>query len=226
MSEAPAPAPTSLWDGPTRLFHWTLVVLIFTAWFSAEKNMELHRLAGYGVLSLIVFRLWWGVAGGSTARFASFVKGPRTTLAYLSGLGSRKSGETAGHNPLGAWSVVAMLALIALQAGLGLFATDIDGIESGPLSDRVDFDTGRLFSEWHELAFRALQVLIGLHLAAIAFYAIWKRENLVRPMITGQRRFSVAVTSLRKAPIWSLLVGVVLAAAAAYAIAKGFRIKF
>lgn len=226
MSEAPAPAPTPLWDGPTRLFHWTLVVLILIAWFSAEKNMELHRLAGYGVLGLIVFRLWWGVAGGSTARFASFLKGPKTTLAYLSGLGSRKAGETAGHNPLGAWSVVAMIALIAVQAGLGLFATDIDGIESGPLSDRVDFDTGRLFSEWHELAFRALQALIGLHLAAIAFYALWKRENLVRPMVTGRRTFSGTVTPLKKAPLWSLLVGVVLAAAAAYAIAKGFRIRF
>lgn len=217
---------TPLWDGPTRLFHWTLVVLILTAWFSAEKNMELHRLAGYAVLGLVVFRLWWGVAGGSTARFASFVKGPKATLAYVSSLGSRKPGETAGHNPLGAWSVVAMIALIAVQAGLGLFATDIDGLESGPLSDRVDFDTGRMFSEWHELTFRLLQGLIGLHLLAIAFYAVWKRENLVGAMITGGRRFGAAVTPLKKAPLWSLAVGIVLAVAVAYAISKGFRIRF
>jgi cytochrome b len=220
-----APA-TPLWDGPTRLFHWALVALILTGWLSAGKNMELHKLAGYAVLGLVVFRLWWGVAGGSTARFSSFVKGPKTTLAYVSGLGSRKAGDTAGHNPLGGWSVVAMIALIAVQAGLGLFATDIDGIESGPLSDRVDFDTGRLFSEWHELAFRLLQGLIGLHLLAIAFYAAWKRENLVRAMVTGSRRFQSAVTPLKKAPLWSLTVGVVLAAVVAYAIAKGFRIKF
>lgn len=224
MSDA-APR-TPLWDGPTRLFHWSLVILILTAWFSAEKNMELHRLAGYAVLGLVVFRLWWGVAGGSTARFASFLNGPKTTLAYVSSLGSRKSGETAGHNPLGAWSVVAMIALIAVQAGLGLFATDIDGIESGPLSDRVDFDTGRLFSEWHELTFRLLQGLIGLHLLAIAFYAVWKRENLIGAMIIGARRFGTAVTPLKKAPVWSLAVGIVLAAVCAYAIAKGFRIKF
>lgn len=217
---------TPLWDGPTRLFHWALVVLILTAWFSAEKNMELHRLAGYAVLGLVVFRLWWGVAGGSTARFASFVKGPKATLAYVAGLGSRKPGETAGHNPLGAWSVVAMIALIAVQAGLGLFATDIDGIESGPLSDRVDFDTGRMFSQWHELTFRLLQGLIGLHLLAIAFYAVWKRENLVGAMITGGRRFATAVTPLKKAPLWSLAVGIVLAVVAAYAISKGFRIRF
>jgi cytochrome b len=119
-----------------------------------------------------------------------------------------------------------MIVLIAVQAGLGLFATDIDGIESGPLSDRVDFDTGRLFSEWHELTFRLLQGLIGLHLLAIAFYAVWKRENLVGAMITGARRFETAATPLKKAPLWSLAVGIVLAVAAAYAVAKGFRIKF
>ena len=89
----------------------------------------------------------------------------------------------------------------------------------------MDFDTGRLFSQWHELAFRVLQGLIGLHLAAIAFYAVWKRENLVGPMITGARRFGAAVTPLKKAPLWSLAVGIVLGAAFAYAVAKGFRIK-
>lgn len=228
MTDRPAPDasnPTALWDGPTRLFHWSLAGLILAAWLTAGKSMEWHKLCGYGVLGLIVFRLWWGVAGGSTARFVSFLKGPKTTLAYVSGLGSREPGETAGHNPLGAWSVAAMIALIAIQAGLGLFATDIDGIESGPLSDKVDFDTGRLFSQWHELAFRVLQGLISLHLAAIAFYALWKRENLVGPMITGRRRFADAVAPLRKAPLWSLALGVVLAIAAAYAIAKGFRIK-
>ena len=218
-------APVRLWDVPTRLFHWGLVVLILVAWLSAGKNMELHKLAGYGVIGLIVFRLWWGVAGGSTARFANFVTGPRTTLTYLSSLKTRAPGETAGHNPLGAWSVVAMISLILLQAGLGLFATDIDGIESGPFSDKVDFDTGRLFSEWHELAFRALQGLIGLHLAAIAFYALWKRENLIGAMITGRRRFSHAVAPLVTAPIWRLIVGILVAVAAAYAIATGFRFK-
>jgi cytochrome b len=221
-----SPAPVRLWDGPTRLFHWGLVILILTAWLSAGKNMELHKLSGYGVIGLIVFRLWWGVAGGSTARFTNFVTGPKTTLAYLQGLKSRAPGETAGHNPIGALSVVAMISLILIQAGLGLFATDIDGIESGPFSDKVDFDTGRLFSEWHELAFRALQGLIGLHLVAIAFYALWKRENLVGAMITGRRRFSQAVAPLIAAPIWRLIVGILVAAAAGYAIATGFRLKF
>jgi cytochrome b len=163
------------------------------------------------------------VAGGSTARFASFLKGPKATLVYVGGLRDRKASGHAGHNPLGAWSVVAMILVLAVQVTLGLFAVDIDGIESGPLSDLVDFDTGRAMAEAHELSFRILQGLIVLHLAAIAYYRIWKNENLVAAMITGRRRFESAVVPLKSAPLWSLAVGVVLAVAVAYAAAKGFR---
>ena len=218
-------APTKLWDAPTRLFHWALVGLILTAWLSAGKQMQLHRWSGYAVLGLLVFRLWWGVAGGSTARFASFLTGPRTTLAYLAKLPSRESGETPGHNPLGAWSVVAMITVMIVQASLGLFAVDIDGIESGPLSDKVSFELGRACSHWHEVSFRVMQGLIALHLAAIAFYTVWKRENLVGAMVTGSRRFSSKVTPLKAAPAWRLVAGVVLAVIAVWLIAKGFRVK-
>jgi len=226
MSEgSEARRPTPLWDGPTRIFHWSLAILIVTAWLSAEKSMEVHRLSGYAIIGLLVFRLWWGVAGGSTARFSSFVRGPSATLSYMRGMLSRKPGETAGHNPVGALSVLLLLAAVGATALLGLYATDIDGIESGPLSDRVDFDTGRLFSERHELAFRAVQVLVVLHLAAIVFYGVWKRENLVRPMVTGSRLFSGPATALRKAPLWSLAFGVALAAGVAWAVSKGFHFK-
>ncbi len=223
MTEQPGRTP--LWDGPTRLVHWALAALILTAWLTAGKQMAIHRWSGYAVLGLVVFRLWWGVAGGSTARFASFLAGPRTTLAYVRKLPGRAPGETSGHNPLGGWSVVAMIALMIVQAGLGLYAVDIDGIESGPLSDRVSFDLGRACAHWHELTFRLLQALVVLHLAAIAFYALWKRENLVGAMIVGGRRFQGAVTPLAKAPLWRLAVGIVLAAAAVWLIAKGFRLK-
>jgi cytochrome b len=220
------PARTPLWDGPTRLVHWAVAALILTAWLTAGKQMTVHRWAGYAVLGLMVFRLWWGVAGGSTARFASFLVGPRATLAYVKKLPGREPGETGGHNPLGAWSVVAMIALIIVQAGLGLFAVDIDGIESGPLSDRVSFDFGRVCAHWHELTFRILQALVLLHLAAIAFYALWKRENLVGAMIVGGRRFHGAVAPLVKAPLWRLAVGIVLGGAAVWLIARGFKLKF
>lgn len=226
MSTTDQPAPTRLWDGPTRLVHWSMAILIVVSWLTAGKQMDVHRLTGYAVIGLLVFRLWWGVAGGSTARFANFIKGPGATLAYAKTVGSREAGETPGHNPLGAWSVVAMLLVLTIQVSLGLFAVDIDGIESGPLSDKVDFDTGRAFAEGHELSFRVLQGLIGLHLVAIAYYRFWKRENLVAAMVTGRRVFAHAVTPLKTAPVWRLALGVVVAAAFAYAVAKGFRIKF
>jgi cytochrome b len=216
---------TPLWDGPTRFVHWAIAILILTAWLTANHQMQVHRWAGYGVLGLLVFRLWWGVAGGSTARFASFLKGPGETLAYLRKLPSREPGESPGHNPLGAWSVMALIVLMAVQAGFGLFAVDIDGIESGPLSDRVSFDFGRVCSHWHELTFRLLQALVVVHLAAVVFYGLWKRENLVGAMVTGARRFQGAVAPLVKAPLWRLGAGVVLTALAIWLIATGFKPK-
>lgn len=214
-------AARPLWDLPTRIFHWSLVVLLLLSWFTAGENMQLHRWSGYGVIALLVFRLWWGVAGGSTARFASFLKGPGATLGYLKTVGKRDAAETSGHNPLGAWSVAAMLLTLLVQVGLGLFASDIDGLESGPLSHLVDFDASRTAAKLHETTFRVVQGLVGLHLAAIAYYWLWKRQNLIGAMITGKARFSGE--ALRPAAIWSLLVGVVLAVAVAWFIAKGGR---
>jgi len=213
-----------LWDLPTRIFHWMLAGLILTAWLTAGRQWAWHRWSGYAVLGLIVFRLYWGLVGGSTARFVNFVKGPRATLAYLRALPGREAKDSPGHNPLGALSMVALLVLIPLQAGLGLFAVDIDGLESGPLSYLVDFDTGRLCAEWHELSFRVLQGLIALHLAAVAFYLIYKRQNLVAAMITGRGRFSGEAPQVRFAPAWRAAVGVMLAVAVAYVLAKGLKI--
>ena len=223
MSETPA-TPAKLWDLPTRVTHWSLVVLIVTAWLSAGQQMRLHTLAGYGVIGLLVFRLYWGFFGAETARFSQFVKGPGATVGYLKTMGWRTAADLAGHSPVGAVSVVLLLLVMIVQAGLGLFATDIDGIESGPLSYMVDFDTGRLASEWHELAFRVLQGLVVLHLAAIAFYAIWKRQNLITAMITGKRRFIGPAPTLKFAPAWRFVLGVVIAAAAAWLIARGLRL--
>lgn len=221
MTGTPA---TRLWDLPTRITHWSLVVLILTAWLSGGQQMQIHTLAGYGVIGLLVFRLYWGFVGGETARFSQFVKGPGATVGYLKTMGRRTAADLVGHSPVGAVSVVALLLVMIVQAALGLFATDIDGINSGPLSYMVDFDTGRLASEWHELSFRALQGLVVLHLAAIAFYALWKRQNLITAMITGKRVFSGPVPNLKFAPVWSLLLGIVIAVAAAWLIARGLKL--
>lgn len=222
MSEAAATAPRApLWDLPTRLVHWLLVVLLLVCWFTGGEQMQIHRWAGYGVLALLVFRLWWGVAGGSTARFASFLKGPKATAAYLKTLGAREATHSAGHNPLGAWSVVAMILAMITQVVLGLFASDIDGLESGPLSYMVDFDASRVAAELHETVFRVLQALVALHILAVLYYWIWKRQNRIAAMITGKAKIQGA--ALKGAPIWSYLVGIVLAVGVAWAIARGLH---
>jgi len=221
-SDSAAPVRARLWDAPTRVVHWALVVLLLVSWFTAGENMDVHRWSGYSVMGLVIFRIYWGVFGSQTARFASFVKGPKATLAYAGALGKRAPSEVAGHNPLGAVSVVAILALLVAQVTLGLFAVDIDGLESGPLSHLVSFDTGRLCAEWHELTFRALQALVVVHVAAVIFYLAYKRQNLIGPMITGRRAFA-ADPGLRFAPWWSLVIGVVIAFGLMWFISKGLK---
>ena len=127
-----------IWDVPTRLFHWTLVGLIGFSWWSAEEeHLDWHLWSGLAILSLLIFRLLWGLVGSSTARFANFVRGPKSILAYLKDM---KGWRPIGHSPLGALSVLAMLAAIAVQVGLGLFAIDKDGLYEGPLAYLVSLD--------------------------------------------------------------------------------------
>jgi cytochrome b len=200
--------PIAVWDVPTRLFHWLLVILIGFSWWSAEEGeLEWHKWSGMAVLGLLVFRIMWGVWGSSTARFANFVRGPGTVAQYL----RMPMPATPGHNPLGALSVIAMLALLALQVITGLFAVDVDGIESGPLSYMVEFDQGRTAAEIHEIAFTLIQVLVVLHLLAIAFYLVVRRRNLVTPMVTGRDRALGGLPGMQPVPIWRLIVAIVVA---------------
>ena len=221
---AGAAAPTRLWDAPTRIVHWALVVLLGFSWWAADTDhLQWHRWSGYWIVGLVVFRLAWGFAGSDSARFASFVKGPRATLAYLRTLPQRPHGDVPGHNPLGALSVLAILATLVVQVVTGLFAVDIDAFEAGPLSDRVDFDTGRLFAKWHHWSFTTLQVLVVLHLVAVAFYLVYKRANLIAPMITGRRRFA-GDPGLTFAPLRRAAAVTVFAAVFAWLVSRGFRI--
>jgi cytochrome b len=173
-----------VWDLPTRLFHWLIVLLVGFSWWSAETgHMDWHYKSGMMILNLVTFRIVWGLIGGSTARFAGFVKSPMAILAYLRR--PKDKPHAAGHNPLGGYSVIALLLLLAIQVGTGVFSVDVDGIESGPLSYLVSFDQGRLAAEVHHLSFTLLQVLVGLHLLAIAYYRIRGRKLIV-PMVTGR----------------------------------------
>ena len=225
----PAKASTvrvRIWDRPTRLFHLLIVVLIGLAWWTAQiGQMQWHKRLGYGIAGLLLFRLYWGLAGGSTARFSSFLKGPVTVARYAAGLFRRPSDiGPPGHNPMGGWSVAALLAVMGTVVGLGLFTVDVDGEESGPFADRISFDAGRVAAHWHHLLFNGLLALIGVHLFAIAFYAVVKRHNLLGAMITGQGRAGQGSQDVRPAGIWRLGVGMVLAAVFAVALGKGFKV--
>lgn len=207
-----------VWDMPTRAFHWLLAVAIGFSWWSAETGaMDWHRRSGLVVLGLVAFRLGWGFFGGSTARFARFARGPRAVIAYVRGGG----GGAPGHNPLGGWSVLLMLGLVVAQVGAGLFSVDVDGIESGPLSDRVSFDAGRQAAHIHHLVFDVLLAAIALHVGAIAVYAL-RGRNLVRPMLTGanpQLDPAAAPLAPARRPAFFLLAGA--AAALAWWIGRG-----
>ncbi|KMS54822.1 Ni/Fe-hydrogenase 1 b-type cytochrome subunit [Novosphingobium barchaimii LL02] len=221
----PAASTTRIWDPAVRLFHWLLVALIAFSWWSGEQHdMERHRLSGYAILALLVFRVFWGFAGPRTARFSSFVRGPGAVIAYMKGLGRRAGHAADGHNPLGGWSVIAMLAVIGLMVTAGLFAVDVDGFQSGPLADYVSFDQGRTAAELHETLFNAILALVALHVAAVAFYLVWKRQNLVRPMITGSRKTpdGERPAELRWSPALAVL-GIAIAVAVAWTVSTGFR---
>ena len=211
-----------VWDVPTRLFHWLLVALFAFSWWSAEnREMDWHVLSGLTLLGLLVFRLLWGVIGGSTARFRSFVRPLPVVLGHVRG---RVHGRvSAGHNPLGGYSVVAMLLVLGLQVTSGLFATDVDGLDSGPLSFLVTFEQGRTAARVHEIAFNLSLALIALHVLAVGFYLVIKKRNLITPMVTGRDRvLDPAHGQLAPAHPWRFLVAAAIAAATAWAAARGF----
>ncbi len=180
-----------VWDLPTRLFHWLLFVLVATNLYTGNvggvANMKWHMLSGYAILTLVLFRIAWGFLGSRHARFTSFVRGPAAALTYARGLWSGEHAPAIGHNPLGGWSVAAMLASLLVQAGTGLFADD-EILTKGPLAGAVSKATRRFLTGIHEINANVLYVLIALHLVAVGYYLIVRRENLIRPMLTGFKR--------------------------------------
>ena len=175
-----------IWDLPTRIFHWVLAVLVVVCYLSGDNGrFDIHIPAGQALLVLVLARVLWGIVGSEPSRFRAFVRPLREIAAYVRTLGKRAPGHHPGHNPLGGLSVVAMLLVLLLQAGLGVFAVDVDGFNEGPLSFLVSYDAAREAAELHGDVVDVLLVLVGLHLAAILFYRLFKRERLVKPMVTG-----------------------------------------
>lgn len=186
-----------VWDPLLRSFHWLLALCATVAWILGKYGpdvMTLHFYFGYAVLGLLAFRLLWGFVGPANARFANFVYGPVTVLGYLRGMLRRQPTYRLGHNPVGGLFALVLLSVLTAHAVTGLFADPEDYINVGPLADLVSNDMARKALSWHNTLSWAVLGLVALHVAAVVFYAKWKREDLVRPMITGRKSVPKTVT--------------------------------
>jgi len=178
-----------IWDPVTRLWHWVLALAVGVGWsfgkFMSFDNVQWHFYLGYLVLALVLFRWLWGFIGPAPVRFTALLPTPGALLGYLRHVGRREPSGTPGHNPLGSVSVLLMLLAITAQAVTGLFIASDDFFESGPLASYVSEATADRLTWWHRLNADFILVLVVLHLGAILFYLLWKKENLVKPMISG-----------------------------------------
>jgi cytochrome b len=205
-----------VWDLPLRTFHWLLVSLVVVSVISANiggNAMQIHMLSGYSILALLLFRILWGFLGGTHARFASFVRSPAAVIGYLRALKRNHAEQHLGHNPAGAWSVILMLLALLAQVGTGLFAND-DISTEGPLAKLVSKALSDRLTGIHHLNLWLLFGLIGLHLSAIAFYFFHKRENLVKPMLTGFKEAAAGARDPERNQGKTWLATVLLAACA------------
>ncbi|MDR2195051.1 MAG: cytochrome b/b6 domain-containing protein [Gallionellaceae bacterium] len=206
----------TVWDFPLRLFHWLLVLSVAFAIISGELGgnlMDWHERAGLLILGLLAFRLLWGFIGTANARFCSFFPTLNRLRAYLDG-----EWRGYGHNPLGALSVIALLVILVGVTVTGLFAND-DIASHGPLFDLVTKHTSDWMSGWHDRFYTMLLALVILHLLAIAWYAIFKKQNLVLPMLTGKKRVEhdEAATPVMSSA-WSVALRFILAGAISVAV--------
>lgn len=204
-----------IWDWPVRLFHWLIVALLIGAYLTIavwpDFDLRTHKLIGYTILGLVIFRLLWGFAGGRHARFFNFIKGPGAVFRHIGELGRRRDPGHGGHNALGALSVLALLASLLVQTISGLFNSD-DIMAEGPLFGIAGPELRSFMGQVHAINFTVLLVLIGLHVAAILFYALWKGQALVGAMVHGRRRDLAPEEAGTGGPLWAVLLCAAIAA--------------
>jgi cytochrome b len=220
---APQAEQVLVWDLWVRVTHWLLVLTVAGAWATRKLPgdwFQLHTWLGYSTFVLVVTRLAWGFVGTRHARFSQFVRGPGAIWRYVTGLLAGRVVPTAGHNPLGALSVLVLLGLLLGQASTGLFSSDADVFEYGPLAGYVATETSRAVTGWHEEIAEIMLVFIGLHVLVVLAHLVVKRENLIRPMFTGRKSADqvpagegIAGSRLWLALIIVVLLGVALAMA-------------
>jgi len=214
-----------VWDVAVRVFHWLLVALIVVSFTTAQiggNAMRIHELSGFTILTLVLFRILWGIFGSTHARFGDFVRPPSQVLAYArSLLSQRRPDFYAGHNPLGGWMIVALLACLLLQAGTGLFAND-DVMTEGPLYAWVSKETSDTLSQIHETNFYVLAALVAVHICAALYYLLRKRENLILPLFTGRKPLpeKLDAPEARGGPLWLALLLFGLCAGGVYLLVR------
>jgi cytochrome b len=200
-----------VWDMPVRLFHWSLVAMMFALVITGkilDGAMEQHALIGKAVIVLVLFRIMWGIVGSSYARFSQFVRSPKIVLAYARSLFSNKYEFNIGHNPLGGWMVLVLLVAVLSQAILGLFSND-DILFDGPLAYLISKDTSDLITGLHSDLFYLLLVLVALHVSAVVWHKLIKGENLLLPMFTGYKEMPSS-TEAQNASGGGVLLAIIL----------------
>ncbi|MEO8155951.1 MAG: cytochrome b/b6 domain-containing protein [Rhizobacter sp.] len=214
----PALHPVRVWDLPTRLFHWLLACCVVGSIISAKiggNAMVWHFRLGYAILTLLLFRVLWGLVGGRWSRFTSFVYSPSALLRYLRGQGRDIDYFDVGHSPTGALSVFALIGILLLQVSTGLFADD-EISNTGPLIKFVSGATSSLLTSWHKTFGQWLIItLVVAHIAAIVFYFVKRRQNLVRPMLIGDKSLADDVPASVDSPLTRGIAAALLAACAA-----------
>lgn len=215
-----------VWDRPTRLFHWLMVVGIIVSYVSitladganAAFWMQVHLVSGEVMLGLLVYRVIWGLVGSETARFVSFLHSPIAALMTLAKWRDKGPDRQIGHNPAGGWMVMIMLSLLLAQVGTGLFAND-DGSTEGPLMRFVSKDSSDWLSDLHGQIFNFLIGAAIIHVVVILLYLVVKRHNLISPMITGKKRLPAATLAPRLANPVVAIVTLLIAASLTLAVA-------
>ncbi|MGK7865726.1 cytochrome b/b6 domain-containing protein [Falsiroseomonas sp. E2-1-a20] len=203
-----------VWDPWIRLVHWAIVILIpLSYWSAVTHRFDIHMLSGYTMLTLLLFRIAWGLVGSQTARFGQFLKSPLEALRHFGQFRRRQAAVEIGHNAAGGWMVLVMLLLLLAQATTGLFA-DNEIFSRGPLAREVETATSALATSIHLRVFWFIVAATVLHIVAILAYRVLRGQNLVGPMITGALRLPVVYRGPQPRMGSNLLAVALLAAAA------------
>jgi cytochrome b len=220
MKSIGTPSQIKVWDLPVRLFHWLLLVLAGFSWWSGEQGgdwMSWHSWSGCAILTLVLFRIGWGFLGSDTARFAHFVRGPRTSFTYLRSALKHHPKAYLGHNPLGGWMIMTLLLVLLIQVVTGLLGND-DSDFQAPLSHWLSHDASSLMTTLHAYSFDLLLILVGLHVAAVLAHVMLQRDDMLKAMLTGVKTSLTGESAGRMASNWRALSIVAVVVLGVYAL--------